>query len=142
MAYSTNEDLLNQMSFEELARLSGDDTGAAVDEDRIDEARRNADALTDTFLNGRYTLPFESVPEIIRTISIELTVYFLNEYKFRDSMISPAVIAIKDNSLKLLSLIQNGDLKIATTGTNPPEIITNKSNNKIFKGNRTDVFFS
>ncbi len=141
MSYSTNDDLLNQMSFVELARLSGDDTGAAIDGERIGEARRNADGLIDTFLNGRYNLPFESVPEIIRTISIELTVYFLNEYRFRDSMISSAVIAMKDNSLRLLGLIQSGDLKIAITGANPPEIIINKSSNKIFKGNRTDVFF-
>jgi len=142
MPYTTNDDLLNQMSFAELARLSGDDTGAAIDEDRIDEARRNADGLIDTFLSGRFNLPFDSVPEIIRTISIELTVYFLNEYKFRDSMLSPAVIAMKDNSLKILGLIQNGDLKILSSLTNPPEIIINKTSKKIFKGNKTDVFFS
>jgi hypothetical protein len=32
MAYSDDDDLLLQISFADLARLSGDDTGSAIDE--------------------------------------------------------------------------------------------------------------
>jgi phage gp36-like protein len=142
MAYSDDDDLLLQISFADLARLSGDDTGSAIDEARVSEARRNSDALIDTFLSGRYKLPLESVPEIIRTISIDLTVYFLHEYRYRDSLIPTAIIALRVNSERVLSMIQKGDLVLFESNNNPPEIISNKTGYKIFQGNKTNVFFS
>lgn len=142
MAYSNDDDLLNQISFTDLARLSGDNTGSTLDEDRIGEARRNADALIDTYLSGRYNLPLDSIPEILRTISIDLIVYYLHEYKYRDSLLPTAVVALRVNAVRVLELIQKGDLMLFDAKAPLPEIISNKTGFKIFKGNKTDVFFN
>ncbi len=147
MAYSTDEDLLNEFTNEELARITGDSTGQTIDSDRLSYARSNADALIDSYLYGRYNVPFQSpIDPIIKKMSLDLTVVNLYEYAYRNTILPNAVSWRKIYAMKLLKDLQSGivSLQNVTSGVNaPPPIISNKSGGeRYFDKEAMDKFWS
>lgn len=74
---------------------------------RLLDAIRRADALIDGYIGGRYTLPLSPVPEIIRNISVNLTICEL--YSRKHEAVTPeGVIERYKNNIKILEKIQEG----------------------------------
>ena len=145
MGYSSNEALLLEFSGQELARLTGDSTGALIDYDRIDYARYMADSVIDSYLSGRYSVPFVSViPALIEKISTDLTVANLYDYAYRSTSVPQTVTWRKINVMKLLRDVQSGIVSIGmgTHGSNvPPAIESNKTvSDKLFTDDLLDQF--
>jgi phage gp36-like protein len=146
MAYSTNDDLLNEYSESELAILTGDPTGQTINEDRIDYARSNADALIDAYLYGRFDVPFTGeINPIIKKISVDLTVNSLYEIAYSRTTVPSTITWRKINAVKMLKDMQQGI--VSMTGSNPtvnapPPIITNKeADDEIFDKELLDQFY-
>lgn len=130
MAYSTDEDLLKEMSESELAKLTGDPTGTEINSERTSYARTTAETLIDAYLNGRYQTPIsEPVDPLINKLSIDLTFVNLYEIYYQRSQISQTITFRKLNAIRLLKDIREGIVKInakAFSDSEPPIITSNK----------------
>jgi phage gp36-like protein len=77
MAYSTLEDILEQVSQEELVRLTDDSGSGTVDEAVVARAIADADSELDAYLGERYSLPLTPVPPLARKLSVDIALYNL-----------------------------------------------------------------
>jgi len=86
VAYCTLTDLKLQISEAFLAELT-DDSGSdplVVDENVVNRAIADADAVIDGYCESSYTVPFDSVPDLIRKISVDISIY--NLYSRREGV--------------------------------------------------------
>jgi phage gp36-like protein len=145
MAYSSNTDLLGRFTSEELAKLTGDDTGATIDTARTDLARELADATIDATLLGRYNIPFSEPDELIASISTDLTIYHLYRIEYGELPLPTEIKAYYEEANQLLDDIQSGELYLggAVPGyDSPPTITTLRSDsNRIYNSDVMDSYF-
>lgn len=137
MAYSALSDLLKEFNYEELAKLTGDSSGQQINEDRVNYAIKNADAIIDSYLYGRYTVPLnEPIDEIVRKISIDLAIFHLYEYSYRYGSVPASTAWRRINAFKMLKDIQKGDILLQNAETVyslPPIISNTRFKERIFK---------
>jgi len=76
MAYCTESDLLTLIPQKELAELTAD-SGDTPDSQVVAEAINLADAEIDAYLGSRYTLPLSPVPDQVKGLSMDMTLYHL-----------------------------------------------------------------
>lgn len=145
MAYSTDADLLKEMSASELAKLCGDPTGVTLDTARTAHARSNADRTIESYLLGRYasqvTMP--NTP-IINKLSIDLTVVNLYEFAYAKRVMPGTILIKKQEAMNVLRDFQSGKISFldyTPTTSFSPEIITN-NNVKLFTKGTLDEFNS
>lgn len=145
MAYSSNSDLLKRFTSEELAKLSGDDSGVAIDTDRTDVARDLAEATIDATLHGNYTVPFTDPDPLVISISVDLTIYHLYRIEYGELPLPSEVNGYYEEAIQLLDDLRTGELYLGgfTAGVDaPPIITTQKSNgNRIYSGDILDSYF-
>jgi len=139
MAYCTLADLIMQISESSLIDITYEITGEdgevpAVDEDVSDAAIADADAEIDAYLYGRYSVPIDPVPTIIRKISVDLTIYRLSGR--RGLPVPDDRKQRYEESIRLLKDIQKG---IATIGAPTPSpssdsgpVSSSTSDNRVF----------
>ncbi len=118
--YCTLDDIKKQVQEATLIEITDDSLSGQINEDVVDETITYAQTLIDGYLLGRYTLPLQSVPEILRVMATDLSIYRLYSRRFHTDM--PDSINDKyKNSIRLLEQIQKGivSLGIETAGTAP-----------------------
>ncbi len=146
MPYSTDSDLLKEFSNEELAQLTGDPNGEVFDPERTEFARKNADALIDAYLFGRYEVPFAKPDEVIVKLSVDLTVANLYDYAYRNTSVPNTIVWRKLNAVQLLKDIQRGRVSLKNTapGTNaPPPVTAIRANEvRIFNTDKLKEFWN
>lgn len=142
MPYSHLSQLLNEFKPEELAILTGDPSGANIDENRINFAIGNADELIDNYLRERYPVPFPVAPTIVNYISRELAINNLYEYANHSGFIPPNIKNRRNFAIHLLKLLQTGVLRLDIQNNNEQDRIqTNKSKEeRLFNRNLLDTF--
>lgn len=108
MRYCTHADIARAIPAVTLLQLSNDDPAAELpDESVIEDCIRSACELVDGYLRGRYNLPFDPVPTVLRDASVSLVRHAL--YGRRPETDLPD--AVKDdrkNTIKLLESIRDG----------------------------------
>lgn len=108
MRYCTHADIAKAIPPLTLLQLSNDDPAAELpDESVIEDCIRSAEELVDGYLRGRYNLPFDPVPTVLRDAAVSLARYAL--YGRRPETDLPDVV--KDdrrNTVKLLESIRDG----------------------------------
>mgnify|MGYP001559306276 FL=1 len=77
MAYSTLTDLKKLIPEITIIQLTDDENIGAVNQSRVDEAIAQADAEIDSYCGGRYAVPFTTVPDIAKKISVDIAIYNL-----------------------------------------------------------------
>ncbi len=77
MPYSSQDDLLEQVSSDELIQLTDDANAGIVDAGAVTRAIADADAEIDGYCGSRYNVPFASTPVMIRKISVDIALYNL-----------------------------------------------------------------
>jgi phage gp36-like protein len=144
MMYCTIDDIQKQVQDCTLIEITDDDLSGQINTDVVDESILYSETLIDGYLRGRYTLPLQTVPEIVKIPAVDLSIYRLYSRRFHTDM--PDSINDKyKNSIKLLEQIQKGiiSLGIETDGT-PPELgeyRTNKTyQDRIFTNRLLDTF--
>lgn len=140
--YTTLAELLKEFTPEELARLTGDPSGANIDQTRINYAIENACNMIDSFLRERFNVPFLPVPAMIKFIANELTIANLYEYFNHNGFVPPTIAKRKSYAMYLLRQVQNGDLQLdKTENQHRPILISNKErNNRLFDTDFLDNF--
>lgn len=92
---------------DDLLQLTDDEGSGEVNTDIIDQHIAIADELVDGYLRGRYPVPLDPVPGIIRVCAADITLYRL--YGRRAHVEPPKDLLDRyKNALKLLETIQKG----------------------------------
>ena len=133
--YSTLDDLRKLVPEEVLVQLTDDEYLGTVNQARVDEAIAQADAEVDSYCGGRYSVPFSTVPEIAKKLSVDIAVY--NLYS-RTVMEMPAVRAERyRNAIRQLEAISKG---IISLGVDPLPSAPKDSTAETNKPTDTNVF--
>ncbi len=82
MAYSTQSDLLNRITQQELVELTDDAGSGTVDAAKVTAAIVAADATIDAYAGARYTLPLAQ-SEQVKNLSMDLAIYELEKRRRR-----------------------------------------------------------
>ncbi len=123
MRYCTLAEIRLSIPAQTLVWLSNDaEDATAINEDVVGEAVRSAEELVDAHLRGRYTLPMETVPTVIKDVTVNLTRHWLYTRRPEGTDLPEAVTRTHKASLDILSSIRDGKLSIgASTGQATPE---------------------
>lgn len=122
MRYCTRADLGNAIPLMTLTQLSNDDPAAtAPNESVIDDGVRQAEELVDGYLRGRYQLPLDPVPTVLRDAVVYLARHWLYQRR-PEGALPDAVKDSRKDTLKLLENIRDGVITLGTpTGQAVPE---------------------
>lgn len=77
MAYCTIDDLMEQISEDELIELTDDDNTGVVETSRTDRAIADADAEINGYCGKRYGVPLSPVPALVRKFSADIAIWNL-----------------------------------------------------------------
>lgn len=115
MMYISNLELVNELTHQGLALLTGDPTGVVVNQPKVDAAILYSSNLIDVYCYGRYETPLLPTPDVIRDIAVALTIYNLYVFEKRDDLISSVVIYRKLDAIRMLRDIAEGKLHLEAT---------------------------
>jgi phage gp36-like protein len=120
MAYSTLSDFLEQLAEAELISLTDDNGLGVVDQARIDWAIAKADAVIDAHMPaGKYVLPFNPVPALARSFSVDLGVFNLFARRPNVGAIPEAIKEQRAAALAYLKRVQAGEAGMGTDAATP-----------------------
>ena len=109
MAYCTLTDIKLAITEDKLVELTDTIESDTIDQDKIDRAIENADAEIDLWCRSRYTVPFTTVDDAIRKISVDIAIYNL----FPRSESIPEIHAVLyDRAVERLKSIRDGELQL------------------------------
>lgn len=111
MPYCTLNDIRAQLPESNIVQLTDDEGFGVIDQLRVGMAISVADSIINGYLGGRYTLPLETVPDLIKTIAIDITIYKLYERRLELEMPESMLNRYK-NAVRLLEYIQKGTVSI------------------------------
>jgi phage gp36-like protein len=137
MAYCAKADILKQISEAELGDLT-DDTGAgAVKDDVVTAAIENADSEIDGYCGEKYTVPFTSVPGIVKRLSVDIALY--NLYARREVQWASGMPDSRtnryDKAIRLLEKVSQGKAslgEVPAPAGNPDEVAEASMNDRVF----------
>ncbi|TXI34362.1 MAG: DUF1320 domain-containing protein [Aquipseudomonas alcaligenes] len=122
MHYCTRADIGKAIPELTLTQLSNDDPTAELpDESVVEDGVRQAEELVDGYLRGRYDLPLDPVPSVLRDAVVYLTRHWLYQRR-PEGAIPEAVKDSRKDTLKLLESIRDGVVTLGMpTGEAAPE---------------------
>ena len=122
MRYCTRVDIGNAIPEITLIQLSNDDPAAQQpNENVIGDGVRQAEELVDGYLRGRYNLPLDPVPTVLRDAVVYLARHWLYQRRPEGMMPDPVKDGRKD-TIKLLESIRDGVVTLGMpTGQAAPE---------------------
>jgi len=125
MPYALQTDILEQLDEDILIQLTDDADAGEVDDDMVTRAIADADAEIDGYCGKRYSVPFSTVPAIIRKFSVDIAIYNLYARRKgapddRKDRYAAAVKFLLNVSKGLISLGENDP--DSTPASNAPEI--------------------
>jgi|SRR5471030_786396 len=122
MRYCTRADIGNAIPEMTLIQLSNDDPAAALpNESVIEDGVRQAEELVDGYLRGRYNLPLDPVPTVLRDAVVYLARHWLYQRR-PEGALPDAVKDSRKDTIKLLESIRDGVVTLGMpTGHAAPE---------------------
>ena len=123
MRYCSLADLQLAIPAQTLIWLSDDNAEAAgINLPVVEEAVRQAEELVDAHLRGRYVLPLDPVPTVVKDMTVNLARHWLYARRPEGSELPDAVTRTYKSALQMLETIRDGKLTIgAPTGEAQPE---------------------
>ncbi|UZE21848.1 DUF1320 domain-containing protein [Pseudomonas sp. B21-056] len=108
MRYCTRADIGNAIPEMTLIQLSNDDPAAmSPNENVIEDGVRQAEELVDGYLRGRYNLPLDPVPTVLRDAVVYLARHWLYQRR-PEGALPDAVKDSRKDTVKLLESIRDG----------------------------------
>ncbi|GLH34003.1 hypothetical protein BR1R5_33910 [Pseudomonas sp. BR1R-5] len=122
MRYCNRTDIGNSIPELTLLQLSNDDPAAEQpNESVIEDGVRQAEELVDGYLRGRYVLPLDPVPTVLRDAVVYLTRHWLYQRR-PEGVVPDAVKDSRKDTIKLLESIRDGVVTLGMpTGQAAPE---------------------
>lgn len=113
MPYCSLSDITSTITTDDVLQLTDDNGTGVIDISKVDEAISKSDGLIAAFVGGETINP---VPDLIRQISVELSIYHLFKRRFASNM-PESIDKGYSRSMDLLKQIQSGKLSIGNTVT-------------------------
>ena len=108
MRYCTRADIGNAIPEMTLIQLSNDDPAALSPNDNvIEDGVRQAEELVDGYLRGRYNLPLDPVPTVLRDAVVYLARHWLYQRR-PEGALPDSVKDSRKDTVKLLESIRDG----------------------------------
>lgn len=142
MNYCTLEDIRGHVPDARLVEVTDDLTPNAdgeIKQDIVGKAIEESSTLIDAYIGKRYRLPLPSVPSVLRSVCVDLSIYNLYE-RITEMNISEGMKLRYDNAIALLMRIADGKASIGledgnkaeeagfkVMGTNAPSMFTLES---------------
>lgn len=122
MRYCTRAEIGNAIPEMTLIQLSNDDSAAmSPNENVIEDGVRQAEELVDGYLRGRYNLPLDPVPTVLRDAVVYLARHWLYQRR-PEGALPDAVKDSRKDTIKLLESIRDGVVTLGMpTGHAAPE---------------------
>lgn len=119
--YCALDDLRKQSSDEFLLRCTDDENTGVIDQAIIDEKIADAQTEIDSYCRAQYSVPFQTVPGLIRKLTVDIALYNLVSRRGMDED-SPDVILVKRyrDATKLLENLAKGIVTIGPTAVGDP----------------------
>jgi phage gp36-like protein len=116
---SSDGDLMPaKLSLVQLTQLTCDTgDGDDIDQTIIDAAIEAADVLIDGYCASKYSVPFATIPPLVRDASIKLSVFNLFENRSAAVGMPESIQKMRDDVVKMLKDISAGT---ASLGVDPP----------------------
>jgi phage gp36-like protein len=142
MGYCTLADVKKYIPEAAIIQLTDDDDTGEINETNVTEAIAAADAEIDAYCAGRYTVPFETAPDQIKKLSVDIAIY--NLYKRKVETIPEAKKDSYNNATRMLKDLSTGkaSLLVGTeevADTGGPEC-TKTADDRIFSKEKLDNF--
>lgn len=135
MPYCTLIDLKNLIPEDVIIQLTDDEGVGVVNEARVTEAIAQADAEIDSYCGVKYTVPFTTVPDIVKKISVDLAIYNLYSRKVEEI---PATRSDRyKNAIRQLEGISSGKISI---GEDPAPTGSSESGAEVNVGSEDRIF--
>ena len=112
MAYCTEDDLLKMIPEEDLTDLTVE-SGEVPDSLIIADAISKADAEIDSYLGVRYVVPISPIPDQVKALSVDLTIYHLYS---RHSIVPPVRLQKYEAAVAFLKQVAIGQAVIMGPG--------------------------
>ena len=123
MSYCTYEDIQGHIPEARLVEVTDDLAPNATGEVKVaivEKAIKESSTLIDSYVRKRFPRPFQSVPEVLRMVCVDLSIYNLYE-RVTELNITDGMKLRYDNAIKLLIRIADGEQDI---GVDPDEPVT------------------
>lgn len=133
MPYCNLIDIKRMVDEAELISLTDDEDSGDVVSSVVDAAISDADAMIDTYLAGKYTVPISPTPSIIRKLSVDIALYNLFSRRGR---VSEATEQRYKDAVSMLRDVSKGNAAI-TGATDAPE---ERSDDVVIITNSTRLF--
>lgn len=119
MRYCSLADLKQAIPEENLIQLTDDAALGVIDEVKINAAIKGAEELVEAYLRGRYELPFQNVPPLIKQIVTDIALYNLYNRRFELNMPEHMKERYK-NAIKILEHINKGLIRLGVESEKGP----------------------
>ena len=107
MAYCATADLKDALGEAKLIQLTDDESQLAIHDGRVTKAIAAADTLIDSYLRGKHTVPLSPVPDRIRQMSVDLTIWHLYKRR-RDQDMPEDLQKDYDRQVRFLEGLRDG----------------------------------
>ena len=135
MAYCTLDDLTEKVSEDVLIELTDDAEAGTVDTSRTERAISDAESEIDSYCAGRYRVPLDPVPGIVRKYCVDIAVYNLFQRR------SGATEERQRDYKNAIAFLQNVASGKATLGQQPePEAPEESTGQASLVGSRVKIF--
>ncbi|WP_338807137.1 DUF1320 domain-containing protein [Pseudomonas chlororaphis] len=116
MRYCTRADIGKAIPELTLLQLSNDDPAAmSPNESVIEDGVRQAEELVDGYLRGRYNLPLDPVPTVLRDAVVYLARHWLYQRR-PEGALPDAVKDSRKDTIRLLESIRDGVVTLGMPG--------------------------
>lgn len=112
--YCTLSDLEDAVTHRRLVETTNDEDPTATGEvvtSKVDAAIAAAGDMIDGFVGKRHPLPLPTVPEILRRVAVDLSLYYLFS-RVRDLSDTDSILRRKKDAEKLLERIRDGEVSL------------------------------
>lgn len=108
MTYATEADLIERFGSTELAQRSCRVDGLSIDSGVLARALSDADALIDSYIATRYTLPLASTPTVLNRLACDVA-----RYALYDDGVPDTVRQRYEDAVSLLKRFASGEVRLA-----------------------------
>ncbi len=116
MTYASKQNMIDRYEEQVLIELTDravPQTNAIVDA-VLNQSLADADALINTYLAGRYSLPFSTAPDVLRRHACAIAFYDLHRGRYPDEVRKDF-----EDTLKFLVALGRGEAKLDAGGLEP-----------------------
>ncbi len=139
--YCSLNDLKQRLDVDVLVRLTDDAGTDQVNEDVVNQAIEDASAEVDGYLQGRYNVPLQPVPTLVRRLAADIAIYLLFERRGLDDAGPDGVVyksyqAARDTLLR----ISRGEVRIGAAEPPAHSEMQVKSADRVFSRDSLEGF--